>query len=118
MGEYHEVFVHVGFFAVASSARNDMEVGRLDAAKASVVIEFRVPSAKGRVVMVVVQPLCMGMRGVRKPNGTMVTLVVRGTFEESAAARAEWMSLIDNCRRQVPAVERSSSKGGLDHEDD
>lgn len=54
---------------------------------------------KGVVVVVEAKHLCMKMRGVQKPNGTMVTSAVRGTFKESAAARAEVMSLINNCRR-------------------
>ena len=54
---------------------------------------------KGVVVVVEAEHLCMKMRGVQKPNGTMVTSAVRGTFKESAAARAEVMSLINNCRR-------------------
>jgi GTP cyclohydrolase I len=54
---------------------------------------------KGAVVVVEAEHLCMKMRGVQKPNGTMVTSAVRGTFKENAAARAEVMSLINNCRR-------------------
>ncbi|MGB9623411.1 MAG: GTP cyclohydrolase I FolE [Phycisphaerae bacterium] len=54
---------------------------------------------KGVVVVVEAQHLCMRMRGVQKPSGTMVTSAVRGTFKENAAARAEVMSLINNCRR-------------------
>ena len=54
---------------------------------------------KGVVVVVEAEHLCMKMRGVQKPNGTMITSAVRGTFKESAAARAEVMSLINNCRR-------------------
>lgn len=54
---------------------------------------------KGAVVVVEAEHLCMKMRGVQKPNGTMVTSAVRGTFKESAAARAEVMSLINQGRR-------------------
>lgn len=54
---------------------------------------------KGVVVVVEAEHLCMKMRGVQKPNGTMVTSAVRGVFKESAAARAEVMSLINNGRR-------------------
>ena len=54
---------------------------------------------KGVVVVVEAEHLCMKMRGVQKPNGTMVTSAVRGTFKESPAARAEVMSLINNGRR-------------------
>ena len=54
---------------------------------------------KGVVVVVEAEHLCMKMRGVQKPNGAVVTSAVRGTSKESAAARAEVMSLINNCRR-------------------
>jgi GTP cyclohydrolase I len=54
---------------------------------------------KGVVVVVEAEHLCMTMRGVQKPNATMVTSAVRGTFKESAAARAEVMSPINSCRR-------------------
>jgi GTP cyclohydrolase I len=49
---------------------------------------------KGAVVVVEAEHLCMKIRGVQKPDGTMVTSAVRGTFRDSAAARAEVMSLI------------------------
>jgi GTP cyclohydrolase I len=54
---------------------------------------------KGVVVVVEAEHLCMTMRGVQKPNGTMVTSAVSGTFKESPAARAEVMSLMNNGRR-------------------
>lgn len=54
---------------------------------------------KGVVVVIEAEHLCMKMRGVQKPNGTMVTSAVRGTFRDSGAARAEVMSLINNRRR-------------------
>ena len=54
---------------------------------------------KGVVVVVEAEHLCMKMRGVQKPNGTMVTSAVRGTFKESPAARSEVMSLINNRSR-------------------
>ena len=64
---------------------------------ADALMEHLVP--KGVVVVVEAEHMCMRMRGVQKPNGTMVTSAVRGTFKENAAARAEVMSLINNCRR-------------------
>lgn len=54
---------------------------------------------KGVAVVVEAEHLCMKMRGVQKPNGTMVTSAVRGNFKENAAARAEVMSLINERRR-------------------
>ena len=55
--------------------------------------------AKGAVVVVEAEHMCMKMRGVQKPNGVMVTSAVRGVFKENAAARSEVMSLINNPRR-------------------
>jgi GTP cyclohydrolase I len=37
---------------------------------------------------------CMTIRGVRKPGSIMVTSALRGVFKDSAASRAELMSLI------------------------
>ncbi|RBY85863.1 GTP cyclohydrolase I FolE [Blastococcus sp. TF02A-26] len=51
---------------------------------------------KPRGVLVVIQAehLCMGMRGIRKPGAVTTTSAVRGLFRESAATRAEAMSLV------------------------
>jgi GTP cyclohydrolase I len=51
---------------------------------------------KPRGVLVVVQAehLCMGMRGIRKPGAVTTTSAVRGQFRDSAATRAEAMSLV------------------------
>jgi GTP cyclohydrolase I len=49
---------------------------------------------RGVIVVVECEHLCMSMRGVRKPGARTVTSAVRGWFNESAAARAEAMSLI------------------------
>ncbi|SEP23408.1 GTP cyclohydrolase I FolE [Trujillonella endophytica] len=51
---------------------------------------------KPRGVLVVVQAehLCMGMRGIRKPGAVTTTSAVRGLFRDSAATRAEAMSLV------------------------
>jgi GTP cyclohydrolase I len=56
-------------------------------------------SPKGVAVVVEAAHLCMKMRGVQKPNGTMVTSALRGAFKENAAARAEVMDLIRDNRR-------------------
>ena len=56
-------------------------------------------SAKGAVVVVEAEHMCMKMRGVCKPNGVMVTSAVRGVFKENAAARAEVMALIRSDNR-------------------
>jgi GTP cyclohydrolase IA len=49
---------------------------------------------RGVIVVVEAEHLCMGMRGIRKPGSTTVTSAVRGMFRDSAATRAEAMSLV------------------------
>ncbi len=44
--------------------------------------------------MIEAEHLCMGMRGIRKPGSITVTSAVRGIFRDSAATRAEAMSLV------------------------
>jgi GTP cyclohydrolase I len=82
---------------VDAFARRPQVQERMTCQIADALMEHLVP--KGVVVVVEAEHMCMRMRGVQKPNGTMVTSAVRGTFKENAAARAEVMSLINNCRR-------------------
>ena len=49
--------------------------------------------ARGAIVVIEAEHLCMTMRGVRKPGSKTVTSAVRGSMH-SAATRAEAMSLI------------------------
>lgn len=49
--------------------------------------------ARGVIVVIECEHLCMSMRGVRKPGARTITSAVRGTFREQAT-RAEAMSLI------------------------
>jgi len=49
--------------------------------------------ARGAIVVIECEHLCMTMRGVRKPGSKTVTSAVRGTMH-NAATRAEAMSLI------------------------
>jgi GTP cyclohydrolase I len=49
--------------------------------------------ARGVIVVVEAEHLCMSMRGVRKPGSRTVTSAVRGAMRD-AATRAEAMSLI------------------------
>ena len=49
--------------------------------------------ARGAIVVIEAEHLCMAMRGVRKPGARTVTSAVRGCMKD-AATRAEAMSLI------------------------
>ncbi|MGY2127153.1 GTP cyclohydrolase I FolE [Blastococcus sp. SYSU DS0617] len=49
---------------------------------------------QGVIVVIEAEHLCMAMRGIRKPGTSTVTSAVRGIFRESAATRAEAMSLV------------------------
>ncbi|MFS0786809.1 GTP cyclohydrolase I FolE [Shouchella sp. 1P09AA] len=50
--------------------------------------------AKGVMVVVSAEHMCMSMRGIKKPGSKTVTSAVRGTFKEDAVARQEVLSLI------------------------
>ena len=54
---------------------------------------MRILQARGAIVVIEAEHLCMTMRGVRKPGSTTVTSAVRGMMH-NAATRAEAMSLI------------------------
>jgi GTP cyclohydrolase IA len=60
------------------------------------IADAMVEGLKPRGVLVVVEAehLCMAMRGIRKPGSITVTSAVRGIFRDSAATRAEAMSLV------------------------
>ena len=50
--------------------------------------------AEGAMVVMEAEHLCMSMRGVRKPGASTTTSAVRGCLKDSAASRAEALSLI------------------------
>lgn len=50
--------------------------------------------ASGAMVVIEAEHLCMTVRGVRKPGAVTATSAVRGEMKESAATRAEALSLI------------------------
>ncbi len=54
---------------------------------------MRILEARGAIVVIEAEHLCMTMRGVRKPGSKTVTSAVRGTMH-NAATRSEAMSLI------------------------
>ena len=71
---------------------------RLTSQIAETIVEYLEPS--GVIVVIEAEHLCMSMRGVKKPGTETVTSAVRGIFQNSAATRAEAMSLItDRSRR-------------------
>jgi GTP cyclohydrolase I len=55
---------------------------------------YEVLKPRGVIVVVEAEHLCMAMRGIRKPGSRTMTSAVRGMFRDSAATRAEAMSLI------------------------
>ncbi|EWC59532.1 GTP cyclohydrolase I type 1 [Actinokineospora spheciospongiae] len=55
--------------------------------------------ARGAIVVIEAEHLCMAMRGVRKPGARTVTSALRGQFKTSASSRAEAMQLINGRSR-------------------
>ena len=51
-------------------------------------------NARGVMVVIEAEHLCMTMRGVKKPGAKTITTCVRGAFEEQAELRATVLSLI------------------------
>ncbi len=55
-------------------------------------------STQGVAVVVSAEHSCMTIRGIRKPGSSTVTSALRGVFKEDQATRAEFMSLIGQCK--------------------
>jgi GTP cyclohydrolase I len=55
---------------------------------------YEVLKARGVMVVIEAEHLCMAMRGIRKPGSTTVTSAVRGIFRDNAATRSEAMALV------------------------
>jgi GTP cyclohydrolase I len=54
----------------------------------------RILDARGVIVVIECEHLCMSMRGIRKPGATTITSAVRGQLHD-ATTRAEAMALIN-----------------------
>ena len=65
--------------------------------------------ARGAIVVIEAEHLCMTMRGVRKPGSKTVTSAVRGTMH-NAATRAEAMSLITPAAADLAARATSRTR--------
>ena len=55
---------------------------------------MRILEARGVIVVIEAEHLCMTMRGVKKAGTLTITSAVRGLFKDNPATRAEAMSLI------------------------
>jgi GTP cyclohydrolase IA len=77
---------------VETLARRPQLQERLTSQVADVLMDTLKP--EGVAVVVEAEHLCMTSRGVKKPGAKMVTSAVRGSFEQSAVTRAEFLSLV------------------------
>jgi len=60
---------------------------------------MRILEARGVIVVIEAEHLCMTMRGVKKAGARTITSAVRGVMLSNATTRAEAMSLINSARR-------------------
>ncbi len=81
---------------VDAFARRPQVQERLTSQVADALMEHL--NARGAMVVIESEHLCMKVRGVNKPESVMVTSAVRGLFRSDAAARAEAMTLISRSR--------------------
>ncbi len=78
--------------AIEAVARRPQLQERITSTVADAIVERLDPH--GVIIVLEAEHMCMTMRGVQKPGSKTVTSAVRGVFAESAAARAEALSLI------------------------
>jgi len=79
-------------------ARRPQVQERMTSQIADTIVDYLDPA--GVIVVIEAEHLCMSMRGVKKPGSETVTSAVRGIFKNSAATRAEAMSLITQRTRR------------------
>ena len=60
---------------------------------------MQILEARGVIVVMDAEHLCMTMRGVKKPGARTITSAVRGLMLTSSTTRAEAMNLINSARR-------------------
>ena len=73
-------------------ARRPQVQERMATQIADAIVEGLRPS--GVAVVIYAEHLCMVMRGIKKPGASVITSALRGDFRQKAAARAEFLSLI------------------------
>jgi len=77
---------------VETLARRPQLQERLTSQVADTIVRGLRPAGVG--VVIEATHLCMTMRGVKKPHSSVVTSAMRGGFRQSAATRAEFLSII------------------------
>ena len=82
---------------VETAARRPQVQERLTSQIADIIIDTL--DAKGSLVVIEAEHLCMSMRGIKKPGSVTITSAVRGIFKTNASTRAEAMSLINRNAR-------------------
>jgi GTP cyclohydrolase I len=116
MCEHHLVpftgVAHVGYIPAASGkitgisklarlvdvyAKRPQVQERLTTQVADALVELL--EARGVIVVIEAEHLCMTMRGVKKAGARTITSAVRGTMRSNATTRAEAFALINSARR-------------------